>query len=265
MKKGRISKGEDAFIRENLKAMTVDAMAKSLDRNPDSIREYIKKKYKVGTTDEEAAAYKLKERQYYHELKQQFTTEELELFQYHWGRIIAQFNNDVFPTEEVQIVDVIKLEILMGRCLKANKDNIEATNRLNIEIDDLVSFGEPDQGESDRAMNLERQLGALRAAQDSLDKNYRELQAKKSAMLKDMKATREQRIKRLEDAKESFSSWIGALIQDPERLENYGREMEKMRLAMEGEKARLSQYHTYEDGSVDQPFLNHETVFIEED
>jgi hypothetical protein len=36
--------------------------------------------------------------------------------------------------------------------------------------------------------------------------------------------------------------------------------MEKMRLAMLKERDRLSAYHKYEDGMVDQPFLNHETV-----
>jgi len=38
-----------------------------------------------------------------------------------------------------------------------------------------------------------------------------------------------------------------------------------MRLAMEEEKKRLSDYHTYEDGAVDRPFLNSETVFYEQE
>jgi hypothetical protein len=36
--------------------------------------------------------------------------------------------------------------------------------------------------------------------------------------------------------------------------------MEKMRLAMEKEKDRLSSYHTYADNTVDQPFLTPDTV-----
>ena len=39
-----------------------------------------------------------------------------------------------------------------------------------------------------------------------------------------------------------------------------GIDMEKMRLAMEKEKERLSEYHNYEDGAVDQPFLTPETL-----
>ena len=36
--------------------------------------------------------------------------------------------------------------------------------------------------------------------------------------------------------------------------------MEKMRLAMENEKKRLSEFHKYEDGEVDQPILTSETL-----
>jgi hypothetical protein len=79
-------------------------------------------------------------------------------------------------------------------------------------------------------------------------------------MLREMKGTREQRIKRLEDSKQSFTSWVAHLMQDPETLKRYGIEMEKMRLAMLKEKERLSQFHQYEDGQIDQPFLTPDTV-----
>jgi hypothetical protein len=49
-------------------------------------------------------------------------------------------------------------------------------------------------------------------------------------------------------------------MQDPEILKQYGLEMEKMRMAMINEQKRLSQYHKYEDGQIDQPFLTPDTV-----
>jgi hypothetical protein len=109
-------------------------------------------------------------------------------------------------------------------------------------------------------MNLERQAAALRASQESLNRDYRELQSKKASMLREMKGTREQRIKRLEDSKQSFVAWVAMLIQDPETLKKYGIEMEKMKLAMQKESERLSAFHKYEDGGVDQPFLTPDTV-----
>ena len=47
---------------------------------------------------------------------------------------------------------------------------------------------------------------------------------------------------------------------NPEIRKEFGTEMEKMRLAMEQEQKRLSDYHTYEDKGVDQPFLTPDTV-----
>lgn len=261
MKKGRISKAEERQISRLVNDMTPDDIAKKLDRDPESISNFIKKKFNLGTTKEEAAAYSLESRPYWVELKCQFTDDELELFKYHWSRIIAQFKDDVFPTEELQVVDVIKLEILMNRCLKSNKQNID-----QITVYDRMIFDERQKQKEDQDMdyiiNLERQNATLRASQESLDRNYRELQAKKSAMLKEMKGTREQRIKRLEDSKQSFTSWVGSLIQDPELSKKYGIQMEKMKLAMKKEEERLAEYHQYEDGTVDQPFLTPDTVKV---
>ena len=117
-----------------------------------------------------------------------------------------------------------------------------------------------DQRDQDYILNLERQLASLRASQEALNRDYRELQTKKAAILREMKGTREQRIKRLEDSKQSFTAWVAHLMQDPETLKRYGIEMEKMRLAMMKEKERLSEFHKYEDGQIDQPFLTPDTV-----
>lgn len=239
--------------------MNVTDIAKKLDRDVESIDSFIKRKLKKGLSVEEEVAYELEERPYWIELQSQFTGDELELFKYHWTRIIAQFKDDVFPTEELQVVDVIKLEILMNRCLKSNKDNLNEMNTIEKLIRDERAL-DKDQRDQDYLMNMERQMAALRASQESLNRDYRELQTKKAAMLREMKGTREQRIKRLEDSKQSFTSWVAMLIQDPEMLKRYGIEMEKMRLAMKNEEKRLSAFHKYEDGQVDQPFLTPDTV-----
>ena len=258
MKKGRISKAEDRFIRDNLETMSSEQMAKELDRNPNSVANYVKKNYNIGVTREESAAYALEDRPFYAELKDQFTKDEIELLRYYWSKIISQFGNDVLPTEEMQIVDVVKIDLLMNRCLKTNKSNIEAIDRNEAELDRLCGSANPEDME--RALNLERQQGALRAGQESINRDYRDLQTKKSTMLREMKGTREQRIKRLEDSKESFSAWMASLLQNPDKLRAMGKEMEMMRLATVKEKGRLSQFHTYEDGMVDQPFMNSDTV-----
>tara|TARA_B100002019_G_scaffold284091_1_gene291295 strand:- start:778 stop:1587 length:810 start_codon:yes stop_codon:yes gene_type:complete len=267
MKKGRISKQEEIFIKENLE-LGYKAIATELDRDPDSLLDFIKRKVAKGkfespswlnTDSSEQKEYDLTFRPYWGELKQQFTEEELELFKYHWSRIISQFKDDVIPTEELQVVDLIKLELLMNRALKGNKDNLEQINALDALIT-AERQRDPDQIDTESLFNMERQVASLKASQESLNKDYRELQTKKNTMLKDMKATREQRVKRFEDSKTSFPGWLAYLVSNPEVAQGYGLEMEKMRLAMQKEADRLSKFHKYTDGMVDQPFLTPDTV-----
>lgn len=259
MKRGRISKEEKRTISRLIETVSVEDIAKELGRDVNSVEDYIKREFKVGLSREEQAAYSLEDRPYWRELKAQFTDDELELFKYHWARIISQFKDDVFPTEELQVVDVIKLEILMNRCLKGNKENIEQINLYDSMVKDERSQ-DKDQQDMDYILNLERQVASLRASQESLNKDYRELQAKKASMLREMKGTREQRIKRLEDSKQSFTSWVAQLMLNPDLMKQYGIEMEKMKAAMNKERERLATYHTYEDGQVDQPFLTPDTI-----
>ena len=262
MKTGRISKQEARMIERMLDSMPIEDIAAKLNRNVDSLAAYCNKNFKEfrqKLNPLAKASFDLEERPYWIELKAQFTEDELQLFKYHWSNIIAQFKDDVFATEEIQVVDVIKLELLMNRCLKGNKSNIDQINTYDQMLQDERSR-DKDQQDRDYIINLERQLASLRAAQESLNRDYRELQAKKGSMLKEMKGTREQRIKRLEDSKQSFTSWVGAMLQDPTLMKKYGIEMEKMRAAMNKEKERLLEYHTYDDGTVDQPFLTPDTV-----
>ena len=268
LKKGRISKDEERFIKENID-IGFERLGLELDRDPESVLTFIKKKVAEGkfespiwldtSNSEEQARFDLTFRPYWSELKQQFTDDELELFKYHWARIISQFKDDVIPTEELQVVDLIKLELLMNRGLKHNKDNIEQISALEALIS-AERQRDLDQMDKEAIFNMERQVAFLKASQESLNKDYRELQTKKNTMLKDMKATREQRVKRLEDSKQNFTSWLAFLVTNPDVAKGYGLEMEKMRLAMDKEKERLSEFHKYQDETVDQPFLTPDTV-----
>lgn len=80
-----------------------------------------------------------------------------------------------------------------------------------------------------------------------------------------MKATRQDRIKSIEGSKNSFSGWMKDIIADKDRRTSVGNYIEKMRIAMDVEFARLSELHTYCDKSVDQPLLTPESILNEED
>tara|TARA_A100001201_G_scaffold30648_1_gene33212 strand:- start:399 stop:1196 length:798 start_codon:yes stop_codon:yes gene_type:complete len=261
MKKGRFTKTEQEFIRNNHREMSNLEIATHLDRDPVSVQSYIKEKIGNNTLDDREieALHDLQSRPFWKDLEKQFNEEELQSLLYHWSRIITQFRDDVLPTEELQIIDAIKLEILMNRALIGQQTNMRSIS----EYEELVTVEKSKSLEvqdKDYIYNLERQIAVCRAAQDSLTREYKDLQTKKASMLKDLKATREQRIKRLEDSKQTFIGWVRNLMSNPETRQQLGTDMEKMRLAMEAEKKRLSEYHKYEDGNIDQPFLTPDTV-----
>ena len=256
MKKGRFTKTEQEFIKNNHRDMSNLDIATHLDRDPISVQSYIKEKIGNSTLDDREieALHDLQNRPFWKDLQKQFSEEELQSLLYHWSRIITQFRDDVLPTEELQIIDAIKLEILMNRALIGQQTNMRGIR----EYEELVTIEKGKDLEiqdKDHIYNLERQVAVCRAAQESLTREYKDLQTKKASMLKDLKATREQRIKRLEDSKQTFIGWVRNLMSNPEARRQMGIDMEKMRLAMEVERERLSEYHKYEDGTIDQPFL----------
>jgi len=261
MKKGRFSNEEMEFIEANAEVLSVEEIAYELDRDPDSVKKWIGEKigFSAKQKKEAAVANELKAKPYYRELKHQFTDEELDMFEFHFKKMWSQFKDDVFHTEEMQIIDTIKLEILMNRILRSQQENqteISTYERL-VQTEKAV---DKDQRDMDYIMQLERQIAVLRASQETLSKDYKDLQARKATMLKDLKGTREQRIKAIEDSKQTFGTLVKQLATDASFRTKIGLEMEKMRLAAEKEKERLSEYHEYEDGTVDQPFLTPETL-----
>ena len=261
MKKGRFSLEEMSFIEANAEVLSPESIAEKLDRDPVSIRDWIGKKvgFSASQKKEAVVANELKEKPYYKELSNQFSPEELEMFEFHFKKMWSQFRDDVFHTEEMQIIDTIKLEILMNRILKSQRSNQEEiiiAERLVREEKNR----DKNQRDMDLIISLERQAAIIRASQETLSKDYKDLQARKATMLKDLKGTREQRVKAIEDSKLTYASLVKKIATDPQYRSELGIEMEKMRLAMENEKERLSEYMQYNDGQVDQPFLTSETV-----
>ena len=261
MKKGRFSVDEMSFIEAQAEVLSPDQIAEKLDRDPASIRDWIEKNvgFSASQKKEAAVANELKAKPYYRELSNQFSAEELEMFEFHFKKMWSQFKDDVFHTEEMQIIDTIKLEILMNRILKSQMDNQQEV-LMNERLVQDEKARDKDQRDMDLIINMERQIAILRASQETLSKDYKDLQARKATMLKDLKGTREQRIKAIEDSKLTFAALVKKIATDPSYRNYIGIEMEKMRLATEKEKERLSEYSNYEDGIVDQPFLTSETV-----
>ena len=260
-KRGPWSKEEKQYIAEKCSTMTAQAIATHLMRNAEAVEKYIKEHHASSFTETaKSAEYDIKKSPVWHDLENQFSKEELNMFLFHWGRIISQFRDDVYPTEEMQVVDTIKLEILMNRCLSQQQKCMDDIKIIEQQL--MFERGQEEKNMPEIA-NLERQIAVLRAGQESLNSDFKDMLNRKNSILKEMKATRDARIKHLESNKHNFLSIIRRIVEDRAFRTKVGLDMEKMRLAMGVEYKRLSDYHTYIDQTVDQPILTPDNIIEE--
>jgi uncharacterized protein Smg (DUF494 family) len=146
--------------------------------------------------------------------------------------------------------------------MKERKRHISDTEKLQDEVDKEYRLSE-DARDAAKLANLETQLSFARNSIANYTNEYTKLLNEQQKISKDLKATREQRIKRIEDGK---SSWIGLIrmLEDEEIREKEGREMEIMAMAVDKNKKLLAEYHNYADDTVDSPLLTPETI-VEKD
>ena len=142
--------------------------------------------------------------------------------------------------------------------MKERKRHISETEKLQKLVDKEYEKPE-DQRDIPRLANLETQLSFARNSIASYTNEYTKLLSEQQKISKDLKATREQRIKRIEDGK---SSWVGLIrmLEDETIREKEGREMEILNIATNKAKQKLYNYHEYADRNVDSPILSPESL-----
>lgn len=267
-KRGQLSLDEMQFIRDNFTALSVKEISEQLNRSEKPIQRYVIENRLLDSPEEknedQNLRRKLHSKTFWPEIKRQFDTEtgELQYFEDTWVGLIKQFREDVLPAEELQIKQFITIDILINRSMKERKRHIEETQKLQRLVDKEYDKPE-DTRDIPKLSNLETQLNFARNSISNYTNEYTKLLGEQQKISKDLKATREQRIKRIEDGK---SSWAGLIrmLEDETIREKQGREMEILALATDKFLDAMSEYHEYQDGEVDKPFLTPETVLKED-
>lgn len=263
-KRGQLSLDEEQFIRDNIASLSLEEIADAINRNIAPVKRYIEENsLLLSNNDDKQLRQKLYCKTFWPEIKRQFDADsgELQYFEDTWVSLIKQFREDVLPAEELQIKQFITIDILINRSMKERKRHITETEKLQKHVDK-----EYDKPENERDIaklaNLETQLSFARNSIANYTNEYTKLLNEQQKISKDLKATREQRIKRIEDGK---SSWVGLIrmLEDEDVREKEGKEMEILKIATEKAKNQLSQYHSYQDNVIDRPFLTPDTVIIE--
>lgn len=266
---GPISDAEAKLIKDNIQSMPLEKIAVMINRKVETVQKYVKKHNLItAEMDDKQLNYTnlralLHSKEYWGEVLKQFTESEIKYFESSWIELMLQFREDVLYAEELEIKQFITIEILINRNLAERKRALEDIERIQ-EILDREYMIDESMRDMQKVANLESQLTFVRSSIPAFGAEYTKLLEKKGAISKDLKATRDQRVKRIEDSKSSFVGFIRAL-EDEDLRERLGEEAELNRLAKNKSYKKLAQYHTYSDGKLDRPILNSETVDMEEE
>lgn len=271
VKRGRFGKEDVAYIQANMGRMSAESLGERLQRSPEKVQEVIDKlrreKPERPQEDVEKLSIRkeLKESQAWRVLRKEFEPDELAFFEECYLKHMMTYKGDVLAPEETQIFHLAKYEILMSRNLQDRTQAIKERKKLERQLAELTSqFHSPQEmDEDDRGalLMLDSQIKTEKAAEMQKTNEYTNLQKQHASLMKDLKATRDQRIKNIE-TKQNFTDLLRALQDRDAQLEE-GRMLALTSLA--GEKALhdLGMEAEYEDGTVDRPILSAATIDLE--
>lgn len=265
-KRGVLSNEERDFIRKNILNMDIDTISKEIGKSVTSIKKFAYKEnllVKENANDEGERLIKirrtLRSREYWPEIKKQFTPEEIKTFEFTWVKLYSQFNEDVLMSEEIQMKKYISLELLKDRCLTK-------ANAIEEDIGKLRAIVDEENAKPKGEKNIEavrqslNNVAILQGRQFDFYKEYRELSDKQKDTEKALKISRDDRIKSILDSTNNWSGNIRLINENPEVRTMLGKHIQIMKIAQQNEANRLMDYHTFIDKSVDKPILSAESI-----
>lgn len=267
-KPGPLSNQDKHLIQEWLITKDENEIARSLRRPLHQVQKYKKlilseaPQITVRASEAEELRRELRSHSSWDAIQQQFTDDELLFYENSYVEYRKQFK-EMTSTELKQLEQLITLEIFMKR---KNIDRInfqeeaDRTAKLLKKIYNKEDLSPEDQA---NANQLEILIQSARAASIGQTKEHTDLLKTHQGILKDLKATRTQRISNL-DQQGKFIEILKNL-EIVERKKGISEIVGLMDFAVAKEKDRLSQPIKYADGFIDQPILTHENLIDDED
>ena len=275
LKEGRLTREEWDIIREYADKETDRQIAKRLGRSIEAVKRFREKHLNklgrsghIGETEDLELKQRLKSKYYWDDIKKQFSASELEFFSEMWVKIIKQFSGDIIETEENQVVDYIRLEILKNRNLIDRQKAVKKMTQADTALQKLLKDNGPppytDPQIHEQFADLSETASNYSGSLSSRMEEYKKLLEKQADLRKAMKGSRDDRIKMIENSRKSLHDWINMLL-DYDYRNKEGRMISMVDKATDKEYEKLGSLHIYDDNFADQPILNSETVEWVED
>lgn len=194
--------------------------------------------------------------------KKEFSADELIHFEHSYIEWVSQFGGNILASERKQIFQAITIELFMARHNRERQSvqsDIDRMERLVALEFAAKSTEDMSPAEREKVQAITGQINAMRQTTQSKTREYKDLSDRYSAITKELKGLRQQRIDRIDVEGKNF---IGVLknLEDEELRNRTGTDMLIMNHAIDKEFERLSQYHTYMNGEVDFPLNTPEIV-----
>lgn len=268
-KVGALSLEDMQYIRDNAQSLPPAVIAFNLNRNLPPVLKYMRDACLLSPSatdaEQDAAVIRkslMKEPWWDNVAAQCDSKEEKELFIALWVQILHQLNNEITSTEKLQVKDMVFTEIFANRSQAERASHVRQIDEFKTEVAELQREDPISDESQQKIMYLSERISYLRNSLDTFAQSHLKLSESKNKALRELKVSREQRKKNIEESSTSFGGYIKSLLDEKRRKEE-GFDIEAMKLAKDKVYKKLSQFHTYADGVVDRPILNCDT--IEED
>lgn len=268
IKRGRLSAEEKKQIEVLCETKSDEEIGKLLRRPVDSVKlyriEYLTNNPGLASKKNEHVEIRESLHSHYQweSFKKEFSADELIHFEHSYIEWVSQFGGNVLASERKQIFQAITIELFMARHNRERQQVQSDIDRMEKLIELEFSAKSPEEMtavDRERVGGITSQINSLRQTTQSKTKEYKDLSDRYSAITKELKGLRQQRIDRIDTEGKNF---IGILknLEDEELRNRTGTDMLIMNHAIDKEFERLSQYHTYMNGEVDFPLNTPEIV-----
>ena len=166
----------------------------------------------------------------------------------------------ITATDEIMMKDVIIEDILLHRALEEKRNILNDIKEQELELMRVKSMAVElrNQQDTDSATNALRTIVQLRGAQEAYTKEINDIKKTKDGKFKDLKATRQERLKTVEEAGKNIFALIKHLDEVKMR-ESEGRMTALVYESAKRKQHELEQNTVFADGEVDRPWMTPES------
>jgi hypothetical protein len=260
LKRGKLSAEHELLLENMLDTHADEEIARVLHRSVDFVaRRRLEQPQRTLDGSYEEIIARLHASHMWKSIKEELFAHELDYFEKSWAKLIEQFSEQgIQYSDEMMIHDLIMQEINIHRYQKQKKQLYLEIEGLEAQIKEECK--KPiDNRDADDLTAWHSELNGKRQALNTLSGLLKDMQRAKANDYKQLRTTREQRFKDIEESKVSIWDRLKELSQRSSRRKE-GKLNLLAQLAAEAAEIRLAALHEYEDGDVDRPILTSETV-----